>query len=231
MKHIPNTLTLLNLLAGCMAIVSISNGNLSYASWWLILALVFDLLDGAVARFLNATSPLGKQLDSLSDIVSFGAAPGFMMYTLLDRFTDNTYLPYTAFLLPVFAAIRLARFNIDPSQEKEFRGLPVPAAALMVLSIPMALNCKLGGIPWLNDFYSSPIGLIFIVVILSVLMVSPMKLFSLKISSIYWKHNRARYILIAFTIVLFLMYRFASVIFILVAYFLLSLFNLNEAED
>ena len=231
MKQIPNFITLMNLLAGCMAIVSIANGNLSYASWWLILALVFDLLDGGVARLLNATSPLGKQLDSLADIVSFGAAPGFMMYTLLDGFTENIYLPYLAFLLPLFAAIRLARFNIDPEQEKEFKGLPVPAAALMVLSIPMALNCKLGGIPWLNELYSSPVGLIAIVIILSALMVSPIKLFSLKISSIYWKHNRSRYILIAFAVILFLMYRFAAIIFILTAYILLSLLNLNEAEE
>lgn len=231
MKHIPNFMTLLNLLAGCMAIVSVSNGSLSYASWWLILALVLDLLDGALARLLHAASALGKQLDSLADVVSFGVAPGYMMYTLLDGFSENTYLPYLAFLLPLFAAIRLARFNIDPSQEKDFRGLPVPAAALMVLSIPMALNCKLGGIPWLNEIYSSPAGLIAIVAILSALMVSPLRLFSLKISSIYWKHNRARYILLAFAIVLFLMYRFASVIFILIAYILLSLFNLNEAEE
>ena len=231
MKHIPNFITLLNLLAGCMAIVSISNGSLSYASWWLILALVLDLLDGAMARLLKAGSDLGKQLDSLADIVSFGIAPGFMMYTLLDGFSENTYIPYLGFLLPVFAAIRLARFNIDPSQEKDFLGLPVPAAALMVLSIPMALNCKLGGIPWLNDIFSSPTGLIAIVVILSVLMVSPLRLFSLKISSIYWKHNRARYILIILAIVLFLMYRFASVVFILTAYILLSFLNLNEAEE
>lgn len=231
MKHLPNFITLLNLLAGCMAIVSISNGTLSYASWWLILALVFDLLDGTLARLLKARSDLGKQLDSLADVVSFGIAPGFMMYVLLDGFTENTYLPYLAFLLPVFAAIRLARFNIDPSQEKDFRGLPVPAAALMILSIPMSLNCKLGGIPWLNDIYSSPAGLIAIAIMLSALMVSPIRLFSLKISSIYWKHNRARYILIAFALVLFLMYRFASVIFILTAYILLSLLNINEAED
>ena len=139
MKHIPNILTLFNLLAGCFAIVEVMNGNLGYASWFLILALVFDLLDGGVARLLGAASTLGKQLDSLADVVSFGVAPAFIMYTLLDRFSENDYLPYLAFLIPASAALRLARFNIDPGQEKEFHGLPAPAAALMFLSIPMAL--------------------------------------------------------------------------------------------
>jgi CDP-diacylglycerol--serine O-phosphatidyltransferase len=225
-------LTLFNLLAGCFAIVEVYNGNLGYASWFLILALVLDLLDGGVARLLNATSPLGKQLDSLADVVSFGVAPAFIMYTLLAEYSASDYLPYVAFLIPVFAAIRLARFNIDPGQEKEFRGLPVPAAALMVLSIPMALNCKLGGIPFLNEIYSSPAGLIIILLAVCVLMVSPLKLFSLKISSIYWKHNRGRYVLIAFATVFFLMYRFAAIPFILILYIILSLFNLNDpAED
>jgi CDP-diacylglycerol--serine O-phosphatidyltransferase len=133
-----------------------------------------------------------------------------------------------AFLIPVFAAIRLARFNIDPGQEKEFKGMPVPAAALMFLSIPMSLNCKLGGIPFLNEIYRHPAGLITIVLVLCILMVSPLKLFSLKISSIYWKHNRSRYILIAFAVIIFLTYRFAAIPFILVLYILLSLFKLND---
>ncbi len=231
MKHLPNLITLLNLLAGCLAIVAVSKGELGYASWWLILALALDLLDGAMARLLNAQSAIGKQLDSLADMVSFGVAPAFMMYTLLQGVSENAYLAYAAFLLPLFGAIRLARFNIDTEQEKEFTGLPIPAAALMVLAIPLALNCKLGGIPWLNDFYSHPYGLIAIVLALCFLMVSPLRLFSLKISSIYWKHNRGRYILIVFAIGFFLSYRFAAIPFILLAYILLSLFKLNEAES
>lgn len=231
MKHLPNLITLLNLLAGCFAIVSVSKGDLGYASWFLILALVLDLLDGAVARLLNAQSALGKQLDSLADVVSFGVAPGFIMYTLILGVAENQYMAFAGFLLPVFAALRLARFNIDPDQEKEFSGLPAPAAALMILSIPLALNCKLGGIPFLNEFYSHTYGLLAIVLAVSVLMVSPLRLFSLKVSSIYWKNNRGRYILIVFALGFFLTYRFASIPFILIAYIFLSLFNLNEAEE
>ena len=230
MKHLPNFITLLNLIAGCLAIVEVSNGNPGYASWFLILALVLDLLDGAMARLLNARSEIGKQLDSLADVVSFGVAPGFIMYALILETADNDYMAYAGFLIPVFAAIRLARFNIDPGQEKEFKGLAAPAAALMVLSVPLALNCKLGGIPWLNEFYSHPYGLLLIVLAVSVLMVLPVRLFSLKVSSIYWKHNRGRYILIVFAVGFFLTYRFASIPFILIMYIVLSQLKLNEAE-
>ncbi|MBE9485206.1 MAG: CDP-diacylglycerol--serine O-phosphatidyltransferase [Bacteroidetes bacterium] len=238
MKHIPNFITLLNLLAGCLAIVAIANGALTHASWWIILAAVLDLLDGAVARLTGSVSAIGKQLDSLADVVSFGVAPGFMIYALLNNaiaiyYPDNEsmyYLAYMGFLIPLFAALRLARFNIDTGQEKNFLGLPTPAVALMVLSIPITVNCRLVEIPWLNDFLNHPWGLIAVAIVLSLLMVAPLRLFSLKISSIYWKYNRARYILIIFAVILFFSIRFASIPFILLMYIVLSLLKLNEAE-
>ena len=230
MKHIPNFITLLNLLAGCLAIVAIANGALTHASWWIILA--------AVARMTGSVSAIGKQLDSLADVVSFGVAPGFMIYTLLNNATaiyypDNEsmyYLAYMGFLIPLFAALRLARFNIDTGQEKNFTGMPTPAVALMVLSIPITVNCRLVEIPWLNDFLNHPWGLVGLTIALSLLMVAPLRLFSLKISSIYWKYNRARYILIIFAVILFFSIRFASIPFILLMYIILSLLKLNEAE-
>jgi len=238
MKHLPNLITLLNLLAGCFAVVAVSNGALTQASWWIILALFLDLLDGAMARLLNATSDIGKQLDSLADVVSFGVAPGFILYTLLSNALgihypdagNMQYLAYTGFLLPLFSALRLARFNIDPGQEKEFIGLPTPASALMVLSIPITINCTLVVIPWLNGFLNHPVGLIVISVALSVLMVAPIRLFSLKISNLYWKYNRSRYILIVSAIALFFSFRFASIPFILLLYIILSQLSLNEPE-
>jgi len=238
MKHIPNFITLLNLLAGCLAIVAVANGELTHASWWIILAAVLDLLDGAVARLTGSVSAIGKQLDSLADVVSFGVAPGFIIYALLNiavniYYPENEvmqYLAYAGILIPVFAALRLARFNTDPGQEKNFIGLPTPAAALMVLSIPITVNCKLVEIPWLNDFLNHPWGLIGVAVVLSLLMVAPIRLFSLKISSIYWKYNRARYILIILAVILFFSIRFASIPFILLIYIILSLLKLNEAE-
>ena len=239
MKHIPNFITLLNLLSGCMAIIAIANGALTQASWWIILAAVLDLLDGFFARLLGATSEIGKQLDSLADVVSFGVAPGYILYTLINNAItiqypgndDLLYLAYAGFLIPVFAALRLARFNIDPEQGRDFTGLPTPASALMVLSIPITVNCELVVIPWLNDFLNNPWGLIGITILLSFLMVASIRMFSLKISSIYWKYNRARYILIISALILFFSIRFASIPFILLLYIILSLLRLNEPEE
>jgi CDP-diacylglycerol--serine O-phosphatidyltransferase len=238
-KHFPNLITLLNLLAGCLAIVAIARGELIQASWWIIFAAFFDLLDGLVARLLEATSEIGKQLDSLADVVSFGVAPGFILYTLIgNALTANIsspdlieILPYTGFLIPLFGALRLARFNLDPGQQYDFKGLPIPVTALFILSIPIIINCQLVVIPWLNSFFNSPWVLIGLAILLSALMVSPLRLFSLKFRSIQWKHNRGRVILIAAALILFFSIRFASVPFIILLYIILSQFNLNDPES
>lgn len=235
-KHFPNLITLLNLLAGCLAIVAIARGELIQASWWIIFAAILDLLDGLVARLLDATSEIGKQLDSLADVVSFGVAPGFILFTLIGNALPANLsspdlieiLPYTGFLIPLFGALRLARFNLDPGQQYEFRGVPIPVTALFILSIPIILNCQLVVIPWLNSFFNSPWVLIGLAILLSALMVSPLKLFSLKFRSIRWRHNRGRVLLIAFALILFFSIRFASVPFIILLYIILSQFNLND---
>ena len=214
-----------------MAIVAIAEGELVQASWWIILAAILDLLDGLMARLLDAASAIGKQLDSLADVISFGVAPGFMMYMLMMGFDSSaqySYLAYAGFLIPAFAALRLARFNIDEDQKYDFKGLPTPVTALFILSIPIALNCEMVVIPWLNSFMSNPWALAGIALVLSALMVSPLKLFSLKFRSIQWKHNRARVIIIVTGLVLFFSFRFASVPFIIVLYIVLSQLNLNE---
>lgn len=238
-KHFPNFITILNLLAGCMAIVAIARGELISASWWIILAASLDLLDGLFARLLDATSEIGKQLDSLADIVSFGVAPAYMLYVLIGNgFADSdpenlmaTFLPYAAFILTAFSALRLAKFNIDTEQTYDFKGLPTPASALFVLSLPIALNCKLIVIPWLNAGLSNPYVLVGIAILLSALMISNIPLFSMKIRSIYWKYNRGRYILIVAAIALFFTFRFASVPFIILLYIILSQLKLNTPED
>lgn len=238
-KHIPNFLTLLNLLSGCMAIVAIAQDSLVQASWWIILAAFLDLLDGLVARLLEVTSEIGKQLDSLSDIVSFGVAPGFILYTLIGDALNKypalgdtlPFFAYFGFLIPLFGALRLARFNIDEEQRYEFRGLPTPVTAFFILSIPILINCNLVVIPWLNNFFNDPWVLAGTSIILSALMVSPLRLFSMKLQSIHWKHNRGRYILIVSALVLFFSFRFASVPFTILLYIILSQFNLNEAVE
>ena len=237
-KYLPNFITVLNLLSGCMALLAVFNDNLVQASWWIILAAIFDLLDGLIARLFNTVSDIGKQLDSLADVVSFGVAPGFILFTLINTALETAYpengsfqyIPYAGFLIPVFAAIRLAKFNVEPDQTYNFKGLPTPAVALFILSLPITLNCDLVVIPWLNSMIANPWVLAGLAVVLSALMVSPLPLFSLKFRSIYWKHNRARFILIVFSLILFFSVRFASVPFIILAYIILSLLKLNEEE-
>ncbi len=238
-KHIPNFITILNLLAGCMAIVSIAGGELIAASWWIILAAFLDLLDGLFARLLDVTSDIGKQLDSLADIVSFGVAPGYILYTLAGSafefyYPGNEtmqYFKYAGFLIPAFSALRLAKFNIDTEQSYDFKGLPTPASALLILAIPIIINCKLIVLPWLNAFFNNPWVLVGLAIFLSALMVSRLSLFSLKFRSIYWKHNRGRYIFILAAIILFFSLRFASVPFIMLLYIILSQLNLNQPEE
>lgn len=222
-----------------MAIVAIAKGELISASWWIILAAAFDMMDGLVARLLNATSEIGKQLDSLADIVSFGVAPAYILYVMIGNSlvgSDpsnmlSSYLPNAAFIVTAFSALRLAKFNIDTEQTYDFKGLPTPASALLLLSLPIILNCKLVVIPWLNAGLGNPYVLLGIAVILSALMISNIPLFSLKFRSIYWKNNRARYIFIVAAIALFLYFRFASVPFIILLYIILSQLKLNTAEE
>ena len=237
-KHCPNFITLLNLLAGCMAIVAITRGELVQASWWIILAAFLDLLDGLFARLLNATSEIGKQLDSLADMVSFGVAPGFILFTLTSNAFENLYpgnetmqyFSFATFIIPAFAALRLAKFNIDTNQKYDFIGLPTPVTALFILSIPIIINCKMVVIPWLNELLNNPWLLVGLAIVLSALMVSPLHLFSMKFRSIYWRHNRGRFILIAFALGGFFLIRFASVPFTILLYIILSQLKLNDAE-
>ncbi|HSG67900.1 MAG TPA: CDP-diacylglycerol--serine O-phosphatidyltransferase [Bacteroidales bacterium] len=232
-KHIPNFITLLNLLSGCMAIVAVSETDLVLASWWIILAAIFDLLDGLTARLLNAASEIGKQLDSLADVVSFGVAPGFILYAMIGEAAGTggfSFLAYAGFLIPLFSALRLAKFNIDPGQKYDFIGLPTPVTALFILSIPIALDCSDVVIPWFNDLMTDYRMLVAIAVGLSALMVSPLHLFSLKFRSRLWQHNRGRIILIVAGLALFLTFRFASVPFTVLFYILLSQLKLNETN-
>lgn len=238
-RHIPNFVTILNLLSGSLAIIAVAKGELIAASWWIILAAVFDLLDGLLARLLDARSDIGKQLDSLADVISFGVAPGMILYTLTGNAFELAYplsmelhhLKYIALLIPAFSALRLAKFNIDEAQTYDFKGMPTPVSAMFILSIPIIINCKLVVINWLNDILNNPWALVSIAIVLSILMVSNIHLFSMKVNSIYWRHNRARFILILSSLIMFFSLRFASVPFIVLLYIVLSQFKLNDPVE
>ena len=207
MKHIPNCITSLNLASGFTAIILAGNGQVESASWMILAAMIFDFLDGFSARMLKAYSDIGKELDSLADVVSFGVAPGFIIFNLLrssfspgipgniNSDSINTILIITvSAIMPVCAALRLAIFNIDETQAKSFKGLPTPANALAVISVVIAARHSDSAI--VIAFAGSAVLLVIFTVMLSLLMVSKIPLLSLKVSDIKWKGNEGRYIML-----------------------------------
>ena len=137
-KHIPNTITSLNLLSGCFGVVYAFDGNLIFAGYAILVAAFLDFFDGMAARLLNAHSPIGKELDSLADMVSFGFLPSVIIYQLIAQssgiYNEMPAVKYIAFLIAIFSALRLAKFNVDTRQTENFIGLPTPSCALVIMS-------------------------------------------------------------------------------------------------
>lgn len=226
-NYIPNTITCLNLVSGCVASVMALEGNLMYAVVWIMLAAVFDFFDGFAARLLKAFSPIGKELDSLADVVSFGVAPGMILFVLLSWLAPtlplgglNEYIPYWAFVIPAFSGLRLAKFNIDERQTTSFIGLPVPAHALFWSSLGYSIQPFLpqGGVALL-------VGLMALALVTSLLLVSEVPMFSLKIKSLAWKGNELRYILVACAVIFVSIWGFLGIAGTILLYVLLSIFN------
>ncbi len=216
-KNIPNIITSLNVLCGSVAIVFILKGTLTIAVLLIMLAAVFDFLDGMSARMLKAYSPMGKELDSLADVISFGLAPGLIMFKLLEySLLKDTLLPSTlslltifqllilgsAFLIPIFSALRLAKFNVDERQTSSFIGLPTPANALFIASL--ALIQEHGTIPAIDSFLLSTPVLVLISLLFSYLLVSEIPMFSLKFKTLSWKANKTQYIFLVISLGLML---------------------------
>lgn len=226
-KHIPNTITCLSLLSGSIACIQALQDNLLAAVAWIIIAAVFDFCDGFAARLLKAYSPMGKELDSLSDMVSFGMAPGLILFSLLrtagaawPEETWTEYVPYAALVIPVFSGLRLAKFNIDTRQATSFIGLPVPAHALFWASAGYAV---LPAIPaHAGLFIGISIGLALLT---SLLLVSEIPMFSLKIKSLAWKGNELRYILVVCALFFVLLWGFLGLAGTILLYIVLSIFN------
>jgi len=237
-RNIPNIITLANLMCGLLAIFSAIQGNIAIASLWIFAGAFFDFFDGLAARLLNVSGEFGKQLDSMADMVTFGVAPGMILFQLIDSTIFNTFeilnnslnqsdisqpdfFPsLIAFLIPLFSAIRLAKFNIDTRQTTSFIGLPTPVAAIFIASFPMI--GKEYGI-WLSTEL-----LIGVTVILSLLLVAEIPLFSLKISqeeSLFSRLNIFRIILILSAVLLLFVFQFAAIPFIVILYLILSLLN------
>ena len=233
-QHIPNAITCGNLVSGCLSILFVACGMPVKAGIMLFVAGLFDFFDGLTARLLHAHSPIGADLDSLADIVSSGVAPGFIMYWLMVHSFDLpsvtwlgiSVLPCLAFLLPVFSAIRLAKFNIDDTQTTTFRGLPAPGMAIFVASLPLALS-QAGH---LIDGALSYWACLGITLVFAFMMVSRLRFFSFKMKSAKWRGNEVRWIFLAVAIVGFAIFRFVALPFIMMLYIILSVFFAEKME-
>lgn len=223
-RHIPNTVTCLNLFSGCIACVMAFEAKYEWALLFIILSAVFDFFDGMLARLLNAYSAIGKDLDSLADDVSFGAAPAFVVFSLFKEMHYPAgmewampYLPYAAFLIAVFSGLRLAKFNNDTRQTSSFVGLPVPANALFWGSLVAGLH----GFLISENF--NPLYLVVLVMLFSWLLVSEIPMFSLKFKNLSWKDNKVSFIFLIVCIPLLLFTGVSGFAAVIVWYIILSL--------
>lgn len=229
--YIPNFITLMNLFSGCLSILYFSQGNLKMAGIMIFLAAVFDFFDGFAARILKAYSKIGGELDSLADMVSFGVAPGFIIYKLILEshgrqaylMFDIDILPYIAFIVPLFAALRLAKFNVDERQTTSFLGLPSPAAGLLIASLPMIKSQLYDGQSLFYMVITNTYFYIGTAIILSLLMVIELPLFAMKFKSFALKGNEIRYLFLLVSIILLVTLQFVAIPFIVLTYLFLSL--------
>lgn len=228
-RHIPNTITCCNLLSGCLSIVYLVGGNFFMAGIMIVVAAVFDFFDGFAARLLNAKSPIGAELDSLCDVVSFGVAPSFIVLRLLRFFDEITiyghhYAAYSAFLLAVFAAVRLAKFNIDTRQTTSFIGLPTPAMAIFVATLSIALTFATKS-SWFYAAVFNPWFMLGVVAVFSFLMVSEIPFPSLKLKNLWFKGNEALYIILVLSMLAVNLLGLFGLPFVILIYIVVSLVN------
>lgn len=224
-RHIPNGITSLNLFSGCAAIVAAFNGQFQLAAGLIVLAAIFDFFDGLAARALKAYSDIGKELDSLADMVSFGVAPSVIFFKLIQvglGFETGfvaTYLPYIAFIIAVFSALRLAKFNIDTRQTTSFIGLPTPANAMFLISFGLYFESSL---PY-KEIVTNPWVLIAVAAIFSWLLVAEIPMFAMKIKSLKLKGNEVRYIFLALSLALIILLQEMALLGIIPLYILISI--------
>ncbi len=198
-RHIPNIFTSFNLLSGCIGIVYVTSGRLDYAAYFVWIGGFFDFLDGFSAKWLKVESPIGKEHDSLADMVTFGVLPSFVVFKLLEN-QGQEWIAYFSFLIAVFSALRLAKFNIDTMQREVFIGLPTPANALFFTGLTFESGTYIG--EYLTDY---PI-LLIVTLIFSLVMVSPIKFIALKFNHTHWNGNEMKFVFLlgAFAITLIL---------------------------
>lgn len=236
-KYIPNTITSLNLLSGCISIALAFEGYLLYAVYMIFFAALFDFFDGMSARLLNAYSAIGKELDSLADIVSFGVAPSFIVFHMMKvALYQTVHLPpledlvfneiiflLIPFLIAIFSGIRLAKFNVDERQTDRFIGIPTPANALFFVSlylVSILVNEEYINATLYNKYVLSVLSILF-----STLLIAEFPMFSLKVKNLAWSGNKIRYIFVVLSIILFILLQTVAIPAIIFLYILLSAIN------
>jgi CDP-diacylglycerol---serine O-phosphatidyltransferase len=244
-KHIPNLITLLNLLSGTIAVYFAVKEQLVLAAFFVCLGIILDFFDGFSARLLNVQGELGKQLDSLADVVTSGVVPGIVLFQLIhkslttgswnkrsnlmvDLITDDYFnktflISIIGLLFTLAAAYRLANFNIDERQTSSFIGLPTPAAALVVLSLPLILVYSNNEIA--NNIIGNVWFLIGLTITLCYFMNAEIVLFSLKFKNFSWKKNKIKFIFIAITVLMCIVFKFIAIPIVIILYVLLSVVN------
>lgn len=233
-RNIPNAITCGNLLCGCLATVKCFEGNLVLAAYLVGIAAVLDFLDGFAARILKVSSPIGKDLDSLADMVTFGLVPGVMMYKMcvlcqtgvlnLNVVPNRNQLAdLICFIISVFSAIRLAKFNHDTRQTESFIGLPTPANAILICSLPLIFEFNKSA-TFLSFIYN-PAALYIISCLLSFLLLAPLPLFALKFKNFKWQGNQIRYLFLIWSLLLLVLLQFMGIPLIIVSYILFSVGN------
>jgi CDP-diacylglycerol---serine O-phosphatidyltransferase len=224
-KQIPNAITLLNLLCGCIAVVFVSQSNFEMAFYFVCLGIFFDFFDGFFARLFQVSSPLGLQLDSLADMVTSGVVPGYVMFMMMQKAQNPTILffPYLGFIITLGACYRLANFNIDTRQSDSFIGLPTPANALFILSLPLILeeSNSLIALEILSNYW-----ILFLLILVSAyIMNAEIPLFSLKIKEFNFKKNKLQIVFLALSVLLLVFFQYLGVALTIFSYVLLSVIN------
>ena len=229
-RHIPNFATACNLFSGCIAAVMAFQANYEAAILFIILGATFDFFDGMLARLFHVSGPLGKELDSLADDITFGFAPSVIVFSLFKEVQYPAFMqsmtdifPYTAFIIAVFSALRLGKFNIDPRQSSSFIGLPTPANALFWGSLVV------GGHSFLISDAFNALYLFVLVLLMSYLLVAELPMFSLKFKNLSWKDNKISYIFLLVCIPLLVIFRISGFAAIILWYILLSLLTKKKA--
>ena len=236
-KNIPNFITCLNVISGSLAVLFAIKGELTISVILIIAATVFDFFDGMAARLLKAYSPMGKELDSLADMISFGLAPGALMMVMMEYALFGMNVRAESFiglsiweltcisaslLIPVFSALRLAKFNIDTRQTSSFIGLPTPANALFIAAL--ALITEHGKYEVLDAIFLHPVFLLVITISMSLLLVSELPMFSLKFKNLSWKDNKVQFIFLTISLALIIAFNIYGIAAAIVSFILISVF-------